>query len=362
MSNEIEAIKDPGLPAHVHRKADTDPVAEKRAERQVAILFLISALGTLLFIFAYYFIPEDVFFFFPVLGNTNAHQLFLGLGLAIALFFIGAAAIHWAKTLMPDEEVIAMRHTLRSADEDRDALVATVKERAGAAGLGAYRGRGPHPRRKAALCRCPARQCERSRLLGTRGLCRRPAPARNHHRREDPVGAEACESAALAFGHQGDPDAAKDENTGDNQSRANRLGEEKRPAQRRDHRCAELRHRRAGRAEARQDCIPQSVAQAARHSARKDSQGSSGGGGFGGEADCRGRGTGGNPDSTCGREAVLRLGGDDADFVVINDINCPRCVSPDFPVRKCLVSAMDSPYRKILLKVECRHWINMFLL
>jgi len=52
MSNEIDAIKDPGLPAHVHRKADHDPVAEKRAERQVAILFLISALGTVLFIFS----------------------------------------------------------------------------------------------------------------------------------------------------------------------------------------------------------------------------------------------------------------------------------------------------------------------
>ena len=136
MSNEIEAIKDPGLPAHVHRKADTDPVAEKRAERQVAILFLISALGTLLFIYAYYFVPDDVFVFLPAMGSTNAHQLLLGLGLAIALFFIGAAAIHWAKTLMPDEEVIAMRHTMRSADEDRDALVSTVKERAGAAGLG----------------------------------------------------------------------------------------------------------------------------------------------------------------------------------------------------------------------------------
>ena len=136
MSNEIEAIKDPGLPAHVHRKADTDPVAEKRAERQVAILFLISALGTLLFIYSYYFIADDVFVFLPAMGSTNAHQLFLGLGLAIALFFIGAAAIHWAKTLMPDEEVIAMRHTMRSEDEDREAFVATVKERAGAAGLG----------------------------------------------------------------------------------------------------------------------------------------------------------------------------------------------------------------------------------
>ena len=136
MSKEIEAIKDPGLPAHVHRKADHDPVAEKRAERQVAILFLISALGTLLFIYSYYFIKDDLFVFLPAMGSTNAHQLFLGLGLAIALFFIGAAAIHWAKTLMPDEEVIAMRHTMRSEDEDREAFVATVKERAGAAGLG----------------------------------------------------------------------------------------------------------------------------------------------------------------------------------------------------------------------------------
>ena len=136
MSNEIEAIKDPGLPAHVHRKADHDPVAEKRAERQVAILFLISALGTVLFIFSYYFISTNTFIFLPVLGSTNAHQLGLGMGLATALFFIGAAAIHWAKTLMPDEEVIAMRHTMRSDDEDRDAFVSTVKERAGSAGLG----------------------------------------------------------------------------------------------------------------------------------------------------------------------------------------------------------------------------------
>ncbi len=136
MSNEIEAIKDPGLPAHVHRKSDTDPVAEKRAERQVAILFLISALGTLLFIYAYYFVADDVFVFLPALGSTNAHQLLLGLGLAIALFFIGAAAIHWAKTLMPDEEVIAMRHTMRSDDEDRENFVTTVKERSAAAGLG----------------------------------------------------------------------------------------------------------------------------------------------------------------------------------------------------------------------------------
>ena len=136
MSHEIEAIKDPGVPAHVHRQADSDPKAEKKAERQVAILFALSAVGTLLFIYSYIWLPEDVFIYLPVLGTTNAKQLFLGLGLALSLFFIGAGAIHWAKTLMPDEEVIAMRHEMRSEDSDRKDFVASAKEGAAAAGLG----------------------------------------------------------------------------------------------------------------------------------------------------------------------------------------------------------------------------------
>ena len=136
MSNEIEAIKDPGLPAHVHRKADTDPKAAKRAERQVASMFLMSAFGTVLLIFSFFFIPDDVFVFVPVLGNQNAHQLGLGLGMAISLFFIGMGAIHWAKTLMPDVEVVAERHEFRSPDSDRKDFISAVKEGAAAAGLG----------------------------------------------------------------------------------------------------------------------------------------------------------------------------------------------------------------------------------
>jgi len=136
MSNEIEAIKDPGLPAHVHRKADTDPRAAKRAERQVAAMFLLSAFGTVLLVFSFFFIPDDVFVFVPVLGNQNAHQLGLGLGMAISLFFIGMGAIHWAKTLMPDTEVVAQRHEFRSPDSDRKDFVVAVKEGAAAAGLG----------------------------------------------------------------------------------------------------------------------------------------------------------------------------------------------------------------------------------
>jgi ubiquinol-cytochrome c reductase iron-sulfur subunit len=58
------------------------------------------------------------------------------MGMAIALFCIGAGAIHWAKTLMPDEEVIAQRHEFKSDEEDRAEFVKTAKAGAAAAGLG----------------------------------------------------------------------------------------------------------------------------------------------------------------------------------------------------------------------------------
>jgi len=71
----IERFQNPGLPEHVHRKADTDPKAAKRAEQQVAALFLLSALGTVGTIAAYIFIKSDVYVFIPILGSTNVQQM-----------------------------------------------------------------------------------------------------------------------------------------------------------------------------------------------------------------------------------------------------------------------------------------------
>jgi len=133
MGNPVE---NPGLPEHVHRRADEDPKAEKRAERQVASLFALSALSTILFIYSYFFIKKDVFVFIPLLGNMNIQQLLLGLGLAGAFLFIGLGAVAWARQLMPDTEVVAQRHEFRSADEDRKEFVETVKTQAAAAGIG----------------------------------------------------------------------------------------------------------------------------------------------------------------------------------------------------------------------------------
>jgi len=134
--SDIQKFQDPGLPEHVHRKSDIDVDAEKRAERQVAILFLLSAVGTVGTVLSYIFIKSTTFIYLPILGNTNAAQLGLGVGLAASLFFIGMGAIHWARTLMPDNEVIAERHEFRSEEKDREDFVVTVKEQAGSAGLG----------------------------------------------------------------------------------------------------------------------------------------------------------------------------------------------------------------------------------
>ena len=136
MSKELEPLADPGLPEHIHRKADTDQIAAKRAERQVAVLFSLSALGTFLFIFSFFFIDEDLFVFIPIMGSTNAHQLGIGIGMAASLLFIGFGAVHWAKTLMPDQEVIALRHPMRSDEDDRADFVKSVKAGAEQAGLG----------------------------------------------------------------------------------------------------------------------------------------------------------------------------------------------------------------------------------
>ena len=133
MSNELTPIDDSVAPQHAPRATDVNPVSEKRAEQQIAILFGLSGVGSVLLIYSYIFVADNIFIFIPIMGNQNAQQLGIGIGMAMSLFFIGIAAIHWAKTLMPDKEIINHRHEFRSSDEDREELVKTVKE--GVAGV-----------------------------------------------------------------------------------------------------------------------------------------------------------------------------------------------------------------------------------
>jgi ubiquinol-cytochrome c reductase iron-sulfur subunit len=119
---EVEKFQDPGLPPHRLRLADTDPRAAKRAERQVAILFVISAIGTLLFFFAYFGIHLD-----QSLSTLHLQNTFLGLGVGFAMLGIGTGIVHWARALMPDHEVSEERHAMRT-EEDRVAAVKIVDD------------------------------------------------------------------------------------------------------------------------------------------------------------------------------------------------------------------------------------------
>ncbi len=127
-----DRFDNPGLPAHRHRLTDADPRAAKRAERQVSLLFAASAIGTVIFLVGYFAFPlEDSTF-----GELQKSTLVLGIGLGLALFGIGVGAVHWAKTLMPDTEMIDERHPQRGTDEDRQAAVDILALGAEESGVG----------------------------------------------------------------------------------------------------------------------------------------------------------------------------------------------------------------------------------
>ena len=118
-----EPITDPGLPEHAWRPTDVDPAAEQRAERQVAALFGLSAVFTVLFVVSYLVFDvngggggAEVT---TVLG-LGASNVALGTSLGLALLLIGIGMIQWARKLMGDHEIVEMRHPARSSDEDRE--------------------------------------------------------------------------------------------------------------------------------------------------------------------------------------------------------------------------------------------------
>lgn len=127
----------PGLPPHRERLTDSDPRAKRRASRTVITLFTLSILGTIGMLVTYFTIPPGESF-----EQTRTANLLLGLGLFFALIGIGTAAVHWAKTIMSDHEVIEERHELRSTDEERVAAVAALKEGADESGLQGVERRG----------------------------------------------------------------------------------------------------------------------------------------------------------------------------------------------------------------------------
>ncbi|MFF4405606.1 Rieske 2Fe-2S domain-containing protein [Streptomyces sp. NPDC001262] len=131
-----DPFADPGLPPHEHRIQDIDERAANRSERVVAMLFVLSMLATVGFIASYVTLPVDKnIYVFPI-GHISALNFALGLTLGVALFCIGAGAVHWARTLMSDVEVADDRHPIEASPEVKAKVMADFREGAKESALG----------------------------------------------------------------------------------------------------------------------------------------------------------------------------------------------------------------------------------
>jgi ubiquinol-cytochrome c reductase iron-sulfur subunit len=126
-----EPIANPGLPEHLPRPTDIDPVAEKRAERQVATLFGLSSVFAVLFCVAYFAVHKHGAFL--GIGAMNAA---LGAALGLALLCIGIGAIQWSRKLMSDHEIVEYRHPASSPEEDREEALAALAQGIEDSGIG----------------------------------------------------------------------------------------------------------------------------------------------------------------------------------------------------------------------------------
>jgi ubiquinol-cytochrome c reductase iron-sulfur subunit len=108
-------------------KQDRFPVpgskAERRAERGVALCFVITFLATVAFIVIYVAAPWN---YSTTNNNYTLFTPLLGLTMAIALGGIGVGAVLWAKWLMPEEVAVQDRHEPPSDVVDRRTTAATL--------------------------------------------------------------------------------------------------------------------------------------------------------------------------------------------------------------------------------------------
>jgi ubiquinol-cytochrome c reductase iron-sulfur subunit len=108
-------LSNPGFPPHRERVTDLDPKKEQLAARRVSGFFFISMLASIAAVTFYIIFPikeGDV-------ASVRLSTLSIGAAIAFALLTIGIGAVHWAKTLMSDKEIVEMRHGTRGSDETR---------------------------------------------------------------------------------------------------------------------------------------------------------------------------------------------------------------------------------------------------
>ncbi len=132
MSSDLEVththpVPDPGIPEHVERWVDVDPVASRRAERQVAACFGAVPLLALGFVAVYFFMPKTWAVDFAGL-HAQAQNFWLGLLGGVATLLVGIGAVQWARLIMGDHEISEERHPAGSTTADRDQALGELHE------------------------------------------------------------------------------------------------------------------------------------------------------------------------------------------------------------------------------------------
>jgi ubiquinol-cytochrome c reductase iron-sulfur subunit len=114
-------VPNPGFEEHIERFTDVDKAAGDRAYHQVVMMLGLVPVLAIGFVVIYFAVPREMFL--NLLGERfNAQTLLLGLTGGLAVLLIGVAVIHWARTLMSDEEMVEDRHSSASPDADREAI------------------------------------------------------------------------------------------------------------------------------------------------------------------------------------------------------------------------------------------------
>ena len=110
-------VREPEIPGDPQDMDDA-----KFAERLVAACFILAMLAGIGFIAAYV-----IFGVHSVIGTTRSN-LALGLTMGLAFLFMGIGATIWVRRVMPDAEVVEMRHPMRSDAEAREAFANTFAD------------------------------------------------------------------------------------------------------------------------------------------------------------------------------------------------------------------------------------------
>lgn len=101
---------------YVVETSAVDPLEDKRAERRVAMCFLVSALATVGFIACYIVLGIHTPNYGAALNYT------LGITLGVALLALGAGLVLWGKGLIPKEYAVQDRHDGASPPAERAAM------------------------------------------------------------------------------------------------------------------------------------------------------------------------------------------------------------------------------------------------